>query len=95
VLYKYLNPHLLIVAVGNSAESILTMYLLDNVSGQILHESKHYNVDILKGVETHIVENVAYWSYHTTGAASSLARGNRISVAEMYESSRKNEKYNT
>jgi hypothetical protein len=70
------------------------MYLLDNVSGQILHISNHHGVDISKGVETHIVENVVYWSYYTIGDAPSQSRGNRISVAELYESQKKNQKYN-
>jgi hypothetical protein len=95
VLYKYLNPHLLVIAVANPAQSLLTMYLIDNVSGQILHQSKHQSVDISKGVKTHIVENIVYWSYSTTGDAISGSRGTRISVAELYESPYKNSKYNT
>jgi hypothetical protein len=69
------------------------MYLIDNVSGQILHESNHKGVDVSKGVETHVVENMVYWAYYTTGDPSG-SRGTRIAVAELYESPHKNTKYN-
>ena len=95
VLYKYLNPHLLAVAFADPAKSSFTLYLIDNVSGQILHEVKHQGVDISKGVKTHIAENVVYWSYFTTGESLRQSRGTRITVAELYESSEPNQKYNT
>jgi ER membrane protein complex subunit 1 len=95
VLYKYLNPHLLVVVIANPKQLSLTIYLLDNVSGQILHELKHTGVDTSKGVETHIVENVVYWSFFTNGHAAGQSRGGRITVAELYESREKNERFNT
>lgn len=95
VLYKYLNPHLLVIAIANQAKSSLTIYLLDNVSGRILHEAKHQGVDISKGIKAHAVENVVYWSYYSTGESPGQSRGTRITVAELYESTLRNEKYNT
>jgi hypothetical protein len=41
-----------------------------------------------------MVDNVVYWSYYSTGELSGQSRGTRITVAELYESRRKNEKYN-
>jgi ER membrane protein complex subunit 1 len=93
LLYKYLNPNILVVAVASKIT--LTIYLLDNVSGQILYETKHRDVDISKGVHTHIVENVVYWSYYTNGRVEGRSRGDKITVAELYESPIPNERYNT
>ena len=94
VLYKYLNPNVLVIAVTTPAKSSLIVYLLDNVSGQIVYESKLHGVDTSKSVETRIVENVVYWSYYSTGDSSGQSRGTRITVAELYESPLKNDRYN-
>jgi ER membrane protein complex subunit 1 len=95
VLYKYLNPHLLVIVVANQPKSSFTIYLLDSVSGRILHETKHQGIDISKGIKTHVVENVVYWSYYSTGESRGQSRGTRITVAELYESTLRNDKYNT
>ena len=94
VLYKYLNPHLLVLAVAQPTRSSITLFLIDNVSGQILYETKHKGIDVSKGVRTHIVENVVYWTYYTTGELRQQARGTRITVSELYESPNKNDRYN-
>jgi len=94
VLYKYLNPNLLAIAVTTPAKSSLTIHLLDNVSGQIVYESKVHDIDTSKSVETQVVENVVYWTYYSLGDSEGQSRGTRITVAELYESSQKNEKYN-
>ena len=83
------------MAVANPKQLSLTIYLVDNVSGQILHELKHTGVDTSKGVETHIVENVVYWTHFTNGHSAGQSRGRRITVAELYESREKNERFNT
>jgi hypothetical protein len=95
VLYKYLNPNLLALAVATPAQPSLTLYLLDNVSGRIVYESKVNGVDPSKSIEIQIVENTVYWTYYSTGDAPSQSRGTHITVAELYESANKNEKYNT
>ena len=94
VFYKYLNPHLIVLAVADPSHSQFTLYLVDNVSGQILHELKHRSVDVSKGIHTHVVENVVYWSYYSTGEAPSQSRGGRITVAELYESRERNQRFN-
>lgn len=83
------------MAVANPKQLSLTIYLVDNVSGQILHELKHTGVDTSKGVETHVAENVVYWTYFTNGHSAGQSRGGRITVAELYESREKNERFNT
>lgn len=93
MLYKYLNPYLLVVVVANPSDSSITVYLIDNVSGVIVHEVKHNDVDVTKGVHTEIVENVVYWTFYSTGA-SGQSRGGRITVAELYESRENNERFN-
>jgi hypothetical protein len=94
VLYKYLNPHIVVVAIASPTESTIMIYLLDNVSGHILYQLKHHQVDVSKGIKTHVVENVLYWSYYSTGESVGQSRGTRLTVAELYESREKNEKYN-
>lgn len=51
-------------------------------------------MDTSKGVHTHVVENVVYYSYWTSGEGQTESRGGRITVAELYESREKNERFN-
>ena len=94
MLYKYLNPHLLVVAVFDPTVNRLTINLLDNVSGQILRQFRHDSVDVSKGVKIQVIENIVFWSYYSIGDTNDQSRGTGITVAELYESLLKNEKYN-
>jgi len=59
VKYKYLNPNTIVVAAVNDAAHTLTIYLLDTISGQILHTAKYEGVDTsgTKPIECVIAEN--------------------------------------
>jgi hypothetical protein len=57
-------------------------------------EFKYEGVDTSKIVRTQITENSVYWTYYGTGVGTGQARGTRITVAELYESATKNDKYN-
>jgi ER membrane protein complex subunit 1 len=94
VLYKYLNPNLIVVSVVHPATSVLAVYLLDNVSGGIIVEFKYEDVDASKTVCTEITENSAYWAYYGNGNKGDQARGTRVTVVELYESRTKNVKFN-
>ncbi|GKZ36068.1 hypothetical protein AbraIFM66950_006943 [Aspergillus brasiliensis] len=84
VLYKYLNPNLaLITAVG---ESSATFYLLDAISGKILHTSTHQGVDPTQPIASAISENWFAYSFWADAVDSSSAKGYQLVISELYES---------
>ncbi|CAN9349006.1 unnamed protein product [Alternaria alternata] len=57
VLYKYLNPNLVLVtAVVESARSA-SIYLIDSASGQVLHTMSHNDVDTTRPIPATVSEN--------------------------------------
>ncbi|KAF2646333.1 DUF1620-domain-containing protein [Massarina eburnea CBS 473.64] len=85
VLYKYLNPNLVLVtAVADSARRA-SVYLLDSASGQLLHSVSHYNVDVSRPIPSTISENWFTYSL-TIDSSSATARGYQLVVSELYES---------
>jgi ER membrane protein complex subunit 1 len=94
VLYKYLNPNLIVVSVVHPTTSVLTVYLLDNVSGGIIVEFKYEDIDVSKTVATEITENSVYWAYYGNGNKGEQGRGTRVTAVELYELQTKNVKYN-
>ncbi|KAL2801065.1 hypothetical protein BJX66DRAFT_321034 [Aspergillus keveii] len=84
VLYKYLTPNAaLVTAVG---ESSATFYLLDAVTGQILHTSTYKGVDTTQPIASTISENWFAYSFYAEGSDPSDSRGYQLVVSEMYES---------
>ncbi|CAK48124.1 hypothetical protein CBS115989_10787 [Aspergillus niger] len=84
VLYKYLNPNLaLITAVG---ESSATFYLLDAISGKILHSSTHQGVDPTQPIASVISENWFAYSFWADAVDPSSAKGYQLVISELYES---------
>lgn len=84
VFYKYLNPNLVLVtAVG---ESTATFYLLDGVSGQILHTMSHSAVDVSQPITSTISENWFAYSLWADVTHTSEAKGYQLVVSELYES---------
>ncbi|OJJ72470.1 hypothetical protein ASPBRDRAFT_150537 [Aspergillus brasiliensis CBS 101740] len=84
VLYKYLNPNLaLITAVG---ESSATFYLLDAISGKILHTSTHQGVDPTQPIASAISENWFAYSFWADAVDPSSAKGYQLVISELYES---------
>ncbi|KAJ8119459.1 hypothetical protein O1611_g10610 [Lasiodiplodia mahajangana] len=57
VKYKYLNLNTIVVAAIDSKTSILSTYLLDTVSGQVLTSSSYEGVDPDKDISCTISEN--------------------------------------
>lgn len=41
MLYKYANPNLVALATFDEGESVLTVYLLDAVTGHIIYSGRH------------------------------------------------------
>lgn len=96
VMYKYLNPNLLLVTAVADTRAAATFYLLDAVSGNILYSTIHFGVDTTRPIASTISENwfsYSLWadiSDSTTSASSS--KGHRLVFNELYESSIPNDR---
>ncbi|KAF2184145.1 DUF1620-domain-containing protein [Zopfia rhizophila CBS 207.26] len=86
VLYKYLNPNLVVVtAVLDTAHSA-SIYLLDSASGNLLHAISHSDVDITRSIPSTISENWFTYSLTIDSASGSTFKGYQLVVAELFES---------
>lgn len=87
VLYKYLNRNLaLVTAIGDKTA---TFYLLDAISGKILHSSVQNGVDTTQPIASVISENwfaYSFWGDVTEKDTPSDAKGYQLVVSELYES---------
>ncbi|KAL2861251.1 uncharacterized protein BJX67DRAFT_375484 [Aspergillus lucknowensis] len=90
VLYKYLTPNAALVTAvgGNSA----TFYLLDAVTGRILHTSTHKGVDTAQPIASTMSENWFAYSFYAEGSDDSDSRGYQLVLSEMYESPTPNDR---
>jgi hypothetical protein len=80
VLYKYLNPNLVLVtAVSDTSASF---YLLDGVSGQLLHIVTHDGVDTTQPIPSAISDVTE----------NSEAKGYQLVISELYESPLSNDR---
>lgn len=86
VLYKYLNPNLVLVTAVSESAQRLSVYLLDSASGQLLYSATHSNVDVTRPLPSTITENWLSYSFTMDGTSSS-ARGYQLVVADLFESS--------
>jgi hypothetical protein len=84
VLYKYLNPNLALVTAV--AESTATVYLLDAVSGQVLHTSTHTGVDTTQPIASALSENWFAYSLWADVTDTSDTKGYQLVISELYES---------
>ncbi|KKK13264.1 hypothetical protein AOCH_005561 [Aspergillus ochraceoroseus] len=90
VLYKYLTPNAaLITAVG---ETSATFYLLDAITGRVLHSSTHKGVDTTQPIASAMSENWFAYSFWSEGPDASDAKGYQLVISEMYESSLPNDR---
>ena len=85
VLYKYLNPNLVLATAVAATGRRASFYLLDSASGQLLHTASHYGVDISRPMPSTVSEN--WFTYSLTMDATSTAlRGYQLVVSELFES---------
>ncbi|KAK0613121.1 hypothetical protein B0T17DRAFT_398648 [Bombardia bombarda] len=96
VKYKYLNPNTLVLAAADDDASILTVYLVDTVSGQILSSSKYEGVDAAKPIECAMAENwfvcSFFGQYSLGGNLAQTLKGYQIVVSDLYESEESNDR---
>jgi len=90
VLYKYLNPNIVLVTAVSDESSSATFYLLDSVSGDVLYSASHEGVDVTQPITSALTENwFAYslWSdVLSTTTALPSSKGYQIIISELYES---------
>jgi hypothetical protein len=86
VLYKYLNPNLVLVTAVSDATRSASLYLLDSASGQLLHEMSHSDVDTSRPISSTISEHWFSYSLTTDAKSGASSRGYQLVVADLYES---------
>ena len=96
VLYKYLNPNAILVTAVSEKSSTASIYLVDTLSGEILHSAHHEGVDTSQPIASAISENwFAYslWSDLQAGNDTlPSSKGYQLIISELYESSIPNDR---
>ncbi|KAJ8115769.1 hypothetical protein OPT61_g2662 [Boeremia exigua] len=86
VLYKYLNPNLVLVTAVSESTHTASVYLLDSASGQLLHTMSHADVDTSRPIPSTISENWFSYSLTIDSNAAPESRGYQLIVSDLYES---------
>ena len=95
VLYKYLNPNILLITALGREASTATFYVLDSASGAVIHSATHAGVDSNLPIASTMSEN--WFAYSLFSETSSLSqdvtgidqqklKGYQLVVSELYES---------
>ena len=101
VLYKYLNPNLLLVSAINPTSFSASIYLLDSISGHVLYTTKHYGVDTEKPMAIAFAQNWFSYSLYsdpsipmtaTKDDERSLPKSYQLIFSEIYESPMANDR---
>ncbi|KAJ4317259.1 hypothetical protein N0V94_005024 [Neodidymelliopsis sp. IMI 364377] len=87
VLYKYLNPNLVLVTAVSESTRTASVYLLDSASGQLLHTMSHSDVDTSRPIPSTLSENWFSYSLTVDSTSSPESRGYQLVVSDLYESS--------
>jgi hypothetical protein len=86
VLYKYLNPNLVLVTAVVDAARSASIYLLDSASGQLLHTMSHDDVDTSRRIPATLSENWFTYALTIDSASGASSRGHQLVVYDLYES---------
>ncbi|KAL9128838.1 MAG: hypothetical protein Q9217_002564 [Psora testacea] len=93
VLFKYLNPNVILITAVDTQASTVTFYLLDSISGALLYSVSHSDVDINQSISSTISENFfAYSLFSKTVSQDPLQvdqqnlKGYQLVISELYES---------
>ncbi|KAL8674162.1 MAG: hypothetical protein Q9168_001413 [Polycauliona sp. 1 TL-2023] len=102
VLYKFLDPNLLVIGTVATDTSLASFYILDSVSGSIIHTLTHPNVDAKQPMASVLSENWFAYSVFSafadddardTGDKSpAVSQGHQLVVSELFESSLPNDR---
>ncbi|KAF2743084.1 DUF1620-domain-containing protein [Sporormia fimetaria CBS 119925] len=86
VLYKYLNPNLVLVTTALDAARRISIYLLDSASGQLLYAVSHDGVDTSRPLPSTITENWFSYSFTRIASPNAQSRGYELVVGDLFES---------
>ena len=95
VLYKYLNPNVLLIAALGTQDSTATFYILDAASGAVIHSATHTGVETDLPIAAIISENwFAYSLFSEIGLLSQdvsdldqqKLKSYQLVVSDLYES---------
>lgn len=86
VLYKYLHANMLSIAATNAEEHRLQVFLLDTVTGRILHAKTHETVDT--ALDIALAQGEHWLVYTYTASAPTL--GEQLTMWDLYESKEPN-----
>ncbi|KAH8816855.1 hypothetical protein F5884DRAFT_237153 [Xylogone sp. PMI_703] len=86
VLYKYLNPNIILVSAVSDEKSTASFYLVDTISGDILYHTTHDDVDVTQPIASLLTENWFTYSLWINTDAGAAAKGYQLIIAEMFES---------
>lgn len=89
VLYKYISPNLALLTAISS--TTLTIYLIEAVTGTILHTSTHEGIESTSPIPSIMSENWFAYSF-TTRHPTTSAISTQIVVSELYESAFANDR---
>ncbi|KAI1623141.1 hypothetical protein EDD37DRAFT_633929 [Exophiala viscosa] len=89
VLYKYLSPNIALLIAQSNAD--LLLYLVDAVTGAILHTSEHHGILSGSPIPAVLSENWFAYSFTSQDPVSS-ALSTQIVVSELFESSMPNDR---
>lgn len=101
VLYKYLNPNILLITTLAANTSTASFYVLDGTSGALIYSTSHPGVDVSKPVISTMSENwIAYSLFSESNAITHGAtqvdrekvKGYQLVVSEFYESPHPNDR---
>lgn len=92
VLYKYISPNLVLVTAVNEKDHVAGFYLLDGVSGKVLHSETQAGVDPTQPIASVMSENWFAYSFFGDIIDESSAKGYQLVISELYESSIANDR---
>ena len=95
VMYKYLNPNLLLITTIDKASSKVALYLLDSTSGEVIYTARHAGVDTARPIVSTITENWLAYTFHltpSTGSPTEALKGYQLVISELFESSIPNDR---
>lgn len=96
VSYKYLNPNTAVVVLAEKASSIVTIQLIDTVSGQLLVSQRYTGVDLDKEISCTIIENwyacSFFGDYLLDDGSNQSIKGYQVVSTDLYESPNPNDR---
>ena len=101
VLYKYLNPNILLITTIEVKASTAGFYIIDSTSGAVLYSAEHTGVDTTQLISSTLTENWFAYSFFSESTAVSEdpvlmdrkpIEGYQLIVSELFESSFPNDR---